>query len=142
MDGTPVSATIQFSLLFDEFGAVTGALGITDFIPSRALLDSERQLFTAVFESISEGIFVTDRNGYILRANPAFYQVTGFSPQQILGLHCGHLWKHAYGPELLRKIRHSLTRESSWREEVSLLQCERGVSSGVAEFQPDPQPQT
>lgn len=119
VDGTPVSATIQFSLLFDEFGAVTGALGIADFIPSRALLDSERQLFTAVFESFSEGIFVTDRNGYILRANPAFYQVTGFSPQQILGLHCGHLWKHAYGPELFRKIRHSLTRESSWRDEVS-----------------------
>ncbi|MEZ5510150.1 MAG: EAL domain-containing protein [Gammaproteobacteria bacterium] len=129
VDGTPVSATIQFSLLFDEFGAVTGALGIADFIPSRALLDSERQLFTAVFESISEGIFVTDRNGYILRANPAFYQVTGFSPQQILGLHCGHLWKHAYGPELFRKIRHSLTRESSWREEVSF--CNAG-----GEFRP------
>lgn len=134
VDGTPVSATIQFSLLFDEFGAVTGALGIADFIPSRALLDSERQLFTAVFESISEGIFVTDRNGYILRANPAFYQVTGFSPQQILGLHCGHLWKHAYGPELFRKIRHSLNRESSWRDEVSYCNADGEFRPALLSF--------
>jgi diguanylate cyclase (GGDEF)-like protein/PAS domain S-box-containing protein len=124
VDGTPLSATIQFSLLFDENGAVLGALGIADFTPSRALLDSERQLFTAVFESISEGIFVTDRNGYILRANPAFYEVTGFTPQQILGLHCGHLWKHAYGPELFRKIRHTLTRDNAWREEITYCNAE------------------
>lgn len=124
VDGTPLSATIQFSLLFDEDGAVLGALGIADFTPSRALLESERQLFTAVFESISEGIFVTDCNGYILRANPAFYEVTGFAPQQILGLHCGHLWKHAHGPELFRKIRHALTRDNAWREEISYCNAE------------------
>lgn len=118
VDGTSISATIQFSLLFDENGAVTGALGIADFMPSRELLESERQLFSAIFESISEGIFVTDRNGYILRANPAFYDVTGYAPQQILGVHCGHLWKHSHGPELFRRIRQALTRDRSWREET------------------------
>lgn len=118
VDGSRLSATIQFSLLFDENGAVFGALGIADFTPSRALLESERQLFSAVFESISEGIFVTDRNGYILRANPAFYDVTGYAPQQILGLHCGHLWKRNYGPELFRRIRRTLNGNNAWRDEI------------------------
>ena len=118
VDGAPVSATIQLSLLFDERGAVTGSLGIADFVPSKELLESERQLFSAIFESISEGIFVTDRNGYILRANPAFYEVSGYLPRQILGLHCSQLWKHNHGPEMFRKIRHSLMRDGTWREEI------------------------
>ncbi len=134
VDGTPLLATIQFSLLFDEEGAVTGALGIADFTPSRVLLESERQLFAAVFESISEGIFVTDSNGFILRTNPAFYEVTGYSPQQILGVHCSHLWKHAYGPELFRRIRHVLTRENAWREEISYANAGGEVRPALVSF--------
>lgn len=134
VDGTPLLATIQFSLLFDENGAVTGALGIADFTPSRALLESERQLFAAVFESISEGIFVTDRNGYILRANPAFYDVTGFTPQQMLGLHCGNLWKQGYGPELFRRIRHTLSRDNAWREEITYGNAEGELRPALLSF--------
>lgn len=118
LEGTSLSATIQYSLLFDESGCVTGTLGIADFIPSRELLDSERQLFAAIFDSISEGIFVTDRNGYIQRANPAFCEVTGYSAPQILGLHCSLLWRNAHGPELFRRIRHTLQRDKLWREET------------------------
>ncbi len=134
IDGTSISATIQFSLLFDEDGVVIGALGIADFIPSRELLESERQLFSAIFESISEGIFVTDRGGYILRANPAFYEVTGYAPQQILGLHCGHLWKNAHGPELFRRIRQTLLRDGSWREETEYTRANGDVRPALISF--------
>ena len=134
VDGTSISATIQFSLLFDEDGTVMGALGIADFVPSRELLESERQLFSAIFESISEGIFVTDRNGYILRANPAFYDVTGYAPQQILGVHCGHLWKQVHGPELFRRIRQTLTRDGSWREETLYTRANGDMRPALISF--------
>lgn len=134
LDGSAVSATIQFSILYNESGNIVGTLGIADFYPSRELLDSERQLFSAMFESISEGIFITDRNGFILRANPAFYQVTGYQPSQILGIHCSYLWKNLYGPEYFRKIRHCMQRDLSWKEECRYIRSDGNVRPAILSF--------
>ena len=134
LDGSALSATIQFSMLFNEQGEVVGTLGIADFYPSRELLESERQLFSAMFESISEGIFITDRSGFILRANPAFYQVTGYQPNQILGVHCSHLWKNLYGPEYFRKIRHCVQRDESWKDECSFIHSDGTARPAIISF--------
>ena len=121
LDGNAVSATIQFSLLFNEFGDIIGTLGIAEYFPSRELLESERQLFAATFDAVSEGFFITDRSGFILRANPAFYELTGYSPKEMLGLHCSHIWRGRYGPEFFRKIRHCLQRDRKWRGECDFV---------------------
>jgi len=121
LDGNAISATIQFSLLFNEFGDIIGTLGIAEYFPSRELLESERQLFAATFDAVSEGFFITDRSGFILRANPAFYELTGYSPKEMLGLHCSHIWRGRYGPEFFRKIRHCLQRDRKWRGECDFV---------------------
>ncbi|HAG94929.1 MAG: hypothetical protein CMK83_01605 [Pseudomonadales bacterium] len=134
LDGNAVSATIQFSLLFDEFGCVIGTLGIAEFFPSRELLESERQLFAATFDAVSEGFFITDRSGFILRANPALYELTGFSPRELLGLHCSHIWRGRYGPAFFRSIRHSLQRNNKWRGECDFVRQSGEVRPAILSF--------
>lgn len=134
LDGNEISATIQFSLLFDEHGEVIGTMGMADFYPSRELLESERQLFSAMFDAVSEGFFVTDRSGFILRANPAFYEVTGYSPKEILGVHCSQIWKNQYGPEFFRKIRHCLQRDLKWKGECDFVRRSGEVRPAILSF--------
>lgn len=134
LDGNALSATIQFSLLFNEFGEVIGTLGIAEFIPSRELLESERQLFSATFDAVSEGFFITDRSGFILRANPALYELTGFSPKELLGLHCSHIWRGRHGPEYFRKIRHCLQRDNKWRGECDYVRRNGELRPAILSF--------
>ena len=134
LDGTALSATIQFTMLFNDHGAIIGTLGIADFFPSRELLESERQLFSAMFESMSEGMFITDRSGFILRANPAFFSVTGYEPNQILGMHCSQLWKNQYGSEFFRKIRHCLQRDQNWKDECRYVRYNGEVRPAILSF--------
>jgi len=134
LDGDALSATIQFSLVFDADGNVTGTLGIAEFFPSRELLESERQLFAATFDAVSEGFFITDRSGFILRANPAFYELTGYAPRQILGLHCSQLWRERHGPNFFRNIRHSLQRDNKWRGECEFIRRSGELRPAILSF--------
>jgi PAS domain S-box-containing protein len=63
-----------------------GALYGEQRLAKRALADREAQ-YRGVFESTSDGILVTDPTNAVAAANPAFYRLTGYSPQQ---LRAGH----------------------------------------------------
>lgn len=50
---------------------------------------TEKTKLAAILQSLSEGLFVTDREGTIVSFNNAAGVITGFPEQEILGLHCG-----------------------------------------------------
>jgi|GEM_PF-2098867 len=41
--------------------------------------------FTKAFDLNANSIIITDVEGIIVYANPHFYEVTGFTPQEVLG---------------------------------------------------------
>jgi diguanylate cyclase (GGDEF)-like protein/PAS domain S-box-containing protein len=53
--------------------------------------------FGRIFDHSSEGIFIVGRDGLIERINPAFTRITGYKPDDILGMR--HEILHADGPE-------------------------------------------
>ncbi len=87
---------------------------------SQKLADSEQQRLLAetVSQSTVEGILVTDPQGSILSANPAFTAMLGYGPEEIIG----------QTPRLLKSGRHaaafyeamwqSLREAGAWRGEV------------------------
>jgi len=48
--------------------------------------ERERLISAAVFGSAAEAIMVTDRNNRIVRVNPAFTAITGYTPSEVIGL--------------------------------------------------------
>jgi PAS domain S-box-containing protein len=71
--------------VFDRHGDLVSLEGIISDITDKKLAEAERErLFTAV-EQAGEAIFITDRDGAIVYANPAFERITGYSGDEALG---------------------------------------------------------
>jgi diguanylate cyclase (GGDEF)-like protein/PAS domain S-box-containing protein len=68
--------------------------------------ERERLISAAVFGSAAEAIMVTDRNNRIVRVNPAFTAITGYTPAEVIGL----------DPCLLKSGRHDAAfYDEMWR---------------------------
>ncbi|CAD5376291.1 EAL domain-containing protein [Pseudomonas sp. OF001] len=71
--------------LLDETGAVSGLFGIARDITERQRIELAQREAAALFESSYEGIMVLDGERHIVRVNPAFTRITGYSPAEALG---------------------------------------------------------
>lgn len=70
-------------------GRTVGMASVVEEITERrhaeaALRDSEAQL-RAIWESASDAMVLSDPDGTILAANPAYYRLTGHEPEQVIG---------------------------------------------------------
>ncbi|MDP1524892.1 MAG: diguanylate cyclase [Rhodocyclaceae bacterium] len=65
-------------------------------VEERRRNERELRIAGAVFDSAAEAIMVTDAQNLILRVNPAFTVITGYTPKEVVGLN----------PTLLKSGRH------------------------------------
>jgi diguanylate cyclase (GGDEF)-like protein/PAS domain S-box-containing protein len=70
-----------------------------DEVEERRRREQELRLAGAVFESAAEAIMVTDADNNIVRVNPAFTAITGYTPKEVMGRN----------PRLLKSGRHDTT---------------------------------
>lgn len=77
-------------------GQAAYVIGVRD-ITERKMSELGLRLAAAVFDSTREGVMVTDTNDRIVRINPAFTEITGYSEADVLG----------ETPEILRSGRHN-----------------------------------
>ncbi len=80
--------------------------------------NAELSLMAKVFEHSLDGITITDAHGGILKVNPAFSHITGYSPEEVVG----------QNPRLLKSDRHdaafyaamwsALVRDGQWEGEI------------------------
>jgi diguanylate cyclase (GGDEF)-like protein/PAS domain S-box-containing protein len=68
---------------------ILGAVGVSVIIAKAWVVQEEAsdaiQLTAKVFESTTEGIFITDRDGNIVNANQAFTTITGYPVNDVVG---------------------------------------------------------
>ncbi|HKY02982.1 MAG TPA: EAL domain-containing protein [Burkholderiales bacterium] len=84
------------SCVRDAEGAVIGTVGTARDITERRHAEADSRLAAKAFESIAEGIMVTDANKRVISVNKAFSTITGYAPEEVLGL----------SPKLLQSGRH------------------------------------
>jgi len=82
--------------------------------------EAERQLRLAgtVFETTHDGIIITDPEGRIAAVNPAFSEITGYRPQEVIGQTFHLLSGERNEPELLSRIWSSLREKGQWQGET------------------------
>jgi PAS domain S-box-containing protein len=84
-DGETGFFSVRFLIMKDRVGRTVRTFGVTQDITERKRAEeSLRRLGTAVDQTI-EGIAVTDMNGVMLFANPAWTQMHGYSVKEIIG---------------------------------------------------------
>lgn len=80
-------------------------------------IQDELTLSARVFENGLEGIMITDRSGTILRVNPMFSQITGYSPEEVLGKNPRIFKSDRYDKQFYRNMWDKLIREGNWQGE-------------------------
>lgn len=106
-DGTTLTIETSKSCVRSANGTPIGTVGIARDITARRLEEKERRLSAKAFESVAEGIMVTDENRKIVSVNKALSTITGYPPEELLGR----------TPKILQSGRHDAAfYEAMWKE--------------------------
>lgn len=121
----------------DDEGNLTGLLGFADLIAGaehmyledlrealeqrdQALAKSRQhlQLAEKVIDASLEGILITDQDMRIQFVNPAFTQLTGYQPEEVIGRSPAILSSGRHDAAFYRDMKDALERTGSWRGEI------------------------
>ena len=116
---TPAGKTITLLSsklpLRDTTGEIIGILGTyLDITERKQAEESHARLATAV-EQAAEAIVITDPQGIILYANPAFAKTTGYTVAEAIGLNPNVLKSGKHDAEFYRRLWATIQRGETWR---------------------------
>lgn len=80
--------------------------------------EKEQLIASAVFSNAAEAVMVTDRDNRILRVNPAFTAITGYTPVEVIGQDPGMLKSGRHDAEYFREMWHHLDTVGRWEGEI------------------------
>lgn len=87
-------------------------------IEVRRTAEAQLKLAAEVFDNAMEGMLITDADTMILRVNPAFTQVTGYTADDVVG-QTPRLFKSGHHNEdFYRSMWDSITRTGGWQGEI------------------------
>lgn len=92
--------------------------GTVQDVTAHRRADEERRQAAAIIESTHEGIMVTDEQGIILRVNPAFTELTGYLPDEVIGRPAVNLCVEQPGEPRCEEVWKELEREGAWEGET------------------------
>ena len=98
-------------------GRAAYVIGVRD-ITERKTFELGLRLATAVFDGIREGLLVTDVNKRIVRINPAFTDITGFTEAEVLGRSPSILKSEHYDQEFYAALWASVASDGYWHGEL------------------------
>ena len=89
---------------------------IADISQAKAM-EAELRIAATSFLT-QEGIMVTDPDGIILRVNPSFCQITGYTSAEVVGKAPSILSSHRHPPAFYQQLWQSLQQQGSWQGEI------------------------
>ncbi|MGD8644502.1 MAG: diguanylate cyclase, partial [Chromatiales bacterium] len=83
-------------------------------------IEAEKQLRQAatVFDNTNEAIMVTNARHEIVSVNPAFTQITGYAPTEVLGKHAEFQLSGRHTATFFRHISQGLAHRGQWQGEI------------------------
>lgn len=106
----------------DGYLALPPALSALRKMLARALQKRERlidlRLGRMVFEVANEGIMVTDAEPRILAINPAFTEITGYRPHEVIGRKPSMLSAGLVSPSFYKGVWETLNTHGRWAGEI------------------------
>jgi len=103
------------TVLLNDRNAVEYVIATGLDITGHRQTESALLLAKKIFENTLSGIVVTDCDGIIQRANPAFTEITGYSEEEVIGKNIGVL---ECDPEYHHKVVRALSESISYRCEA------------------------
>ncbi len=109
---------VSLTPYIDDEGQTTGLVSRCRDITEKQEREARLRLSAEVFESTTEGITITDKNGNILAVNQAFYSITGYTEAEVLGKNPRLLKSGRHDNSFYREMWDSLAENGMWRGEI------------------------
>ncbi|MDP3538357.1 MAG: EAL domain-containing protein [Azonexus sp.] len=116
-DGSRFPVRLAITAVNDTQGELLGYLGIASDISLRRQMEQELRITATAFES-QAAIMVTDVEQRILRVNPAFTKLTGYSAQEAVGQKPSLLKSGRQDATFYRRMWGALQRSGHWQGEI------------------------
>jgi diguanylate cyclase (GGDEF)-like protein/PAS domain S-box-containing protein len=87
-------------------------------VEERRRRERELRIAGAVFDSAAEAIMVTDAENRIVRVNPAFTAITGYTPNEVLGRDPNLLKSGRHPPLFYIEMWETLEKRGHWEGEI------------------------
>jgi len=103
---------------YDEFGGLAAYDGLIADITGRKTAELELGLRSAALDAAANAIVISDRDGRVIWANPAFTLLTGYTQEEIVGRSLGILNSGVHGEEFYRDLWETIRAGKVWRGEM------------------------
>lgn len=103
--------------LYNDVGQIVGLYGVSTDITKYKQSEKELQIAAIAFDS-QEGIFITDDKGVILKVNPAFTKITGYSSDDIIGMPSHVLKSSRHDASFYKDMFECIQQKGFWRGEI------------------------
>ncbi|MCW8930587.1 MAG: EAL domain-containing protein [Gammaproteobacteria bacterium] len=87
-------------------------------IENRQKIESQLRLIATVFEQGTEGIIITDPESIILKVNPAFTSITGYSENEAIGQKANILRSDKHDRAFYQTLWESINNDGQWQGEI------------------------
>jgi diguanylate cyclase (GGDEF)-like protein/PAS domain S-box-containing protein len=88
-------------------------------LAERRRAEAGMRLAEKVFDTVDAAVLVTDQNNRIIKVNPAFTMITGYSAAEAIGQTTHMLSSGAHPPEFYKEMWTTLEANGSWQGEIS-----------------------
>ncbi len=105
-------------LVKNSAGEAIRFIGIAQDITAQRGADERLQQANAVFEATHEGILITDHTNTIVHINPAFSQITGYSPEEVIGQSPRMFKSGRHTAEFYKSLWTTLESTDEWCGEI------------------------
>jgi diguanylate cyclase (GGDEF)-like protein/PAS domain S-box-containing protein len=102
----------------NEAGEIGGIMIIVDDVTPRKRAEQRARLAHAVFESMQEGLFITDLAGRMVAVNPAFRAIMEYNDAELIGQHLRMLRSGRHDASFYDSIWKNVRVRGNWRGEV------------------------
>ncbi len=98
----------------NDAGEVIGVFALVSDVTLLQEAERELKLAACVVLSTLDGIMVTDAGARILSVNPAFTDITGYTPEEVLGQHPNILRSYLQSQASVDAVEKSLAANDQW----------------------------
>jgi diguanylate cyclase (GGDEF)-like protein/PAS domain S-box-containing protein len=95
-----------------------GSIWLIEDITVQKKAEQDLRLTAAVFETSANGIFVTDSQNRMVRVNPAFSKITGYTADEVYGQSSGCLASGQHSRKFYQQMWDSINQTGHWQGEI------------------------
>ncbi len=117
-DGVAFWNALSFTPVFDDRGALSQFVGVQRDVTARRETDAQLLLAAKLFEQGSEGVIITDAQKRIIKVNPAFTRISGFSEAEALGQNPHILSSGRHDRDFFQAMWSVVESASHWQGEI------------------------